>query len=291
MNVPERHSTTAAAARAAIPTTTGRYRDFKWWFAAPAEAQLCRLARLIDSGLRGACNMRVQGTCGVTTMTRTSMRTAGLLAAAFLCLWSVVAAAASPPETWDGLERRKAKGIDLLYVRPGAEFKAYRSLVLDPVQVAFDKNWDPNKDVRGASGRLSAADMQEIREKMGSEFRRIFGEQLAAAGYDVVAKPLEDTLQVTAALADVYINAPDAMTAGRTTTYTMNAGRMTLVMELRDGPTGQLLARVVDRHVGNETGFATVSNGVTNSAEFRRAVTAWAKRLVKGLDRLRGKSN
>ena len=43
------------------------------------------------------------------------------------------------------------------------------------------------------------------------------------------------------------------MTAGRTQTYTMNAGRMTLVMELRDGPTGQLLARVVDRHVGTDT--------------------------------------
>jgi hypothetical protein len=212
------------------------------------------------------------------------------MAAAFLCLWSACAVAASAPETWDGLERRKAKGVDLLYVRPGVEFKAYRSLVLDPVQVAFDKNWDPNRDVRGVSGRLSASDMQEIRDRMGSEFRRIFGEQLSAAGYDVVAKPLEDTLQVTAALADVYINAPDVMTAGRTTAYTMNAGRMTLVMELRDGPTGQLLARVVDRHVGNETGFATISNSVTNSAEFRRAVTAWAKRLVQGLDRLQGKS-
>jgi len=224
-------------------------------------------------------------------MMRASVRSVGVLAAACLCLWSFVAAAASAPETWDGLERRKAKGVDLVYVRPGVEFKAYRSLVVDPVQVAFDKSWDPNRDVRGVSRRLSATDMQEIRDEMGSEFRRIFGEELSAAGYDVVAKPLEDTLQVTAALADVYINAPDAMTAGRTTTYTMNAGRMTLVMELRDGPTGQLLARVVDRHVGNETGFATVSNSVTNSAEFRRAVTAWAKRLVKGLDRLQGKTN
>ena len=291
MNAPQRHSTTAIKPSAAIPTTTGRYRDFKTWLAALGEAQLCRLTTLIDSRLRGVWNGRIRETCEVTTMMRASVRSVGVLAAASLCLWSFVAAAASPPETWDGLERRKAKGIDLLYVRPGAELKAYRSLVVDPVQVAFDKNWDPNRDVRGASGRLSAADMQEIREKMGSEFRRIFGEELAAAGYDVVAKPLEDTLQVTAALADVYINAPDKMTAGRSYTFTMNAGRMTLVMELRDGPTGQLLARVVDRYAGADSGYAQVTNSVTNSAEFRRVVTAWAKRLVKGLDKVQGKGN
>lgn len=223
-------------------------------------------------------------------MTRPVMRPARILAAACLFVASVVLAAA-PPQNWDGLEYRKTKGLDAVYVRPGVEFKAYHSLVLDPVQVAFDKNWDPNRDSRGTSGRLSAADMQEIRDDMASEFRRIFGEELAAAGYDVVAKPLEDTLRVSAGLADVYINAPDKMTAGRSYTYTMNAGRMTLVMELRDGPTGQLLARIVDRYAGQETGYATIANSVTNSAEFRRAVTAWAKRLVKGLDKLEGKGN
>lgn len=227
---------------------------------------------------------------GVKVMTRNPVNSMRFLAAACLCLASVVASA-GPPETWDGLEYRKTKGIDALYVRPGIELKAYRSLVLDPVQVAFDKNWDPNRSSRSLSGRLTTADLQEIKDEMASEFRRLFGEQLAAAGYDIVAKPLDDTLRVSAGLADVNITAPDAMTAGSSRIYTMSAGRMTLVMELRDGPTGQLLARVVDRHVGSETGYAQITNGVTNSAEFRRAVTAWAKRLVQGLDKLEGKTN
>ena len=223
-------------------------------------------------------------------MTRVSKRLLGVLAVG--CLFAcTVAGAAAPPQTWDGLELRKSKGLDAVYVRPGAEFKAYRSLVLEPVQVAFDRNWDPNKDARGAAGRLSAADLQQIREEMAAEFRRVFAEELAGAGYEVVAKPLDDTLVVVAGLADVYINAPDKLTSGRTSTYTMNAGRMTLVMELRDGPTGQLLARVVDRYAGKQTGYATIANGVTNSAEFRRAVTDWARRLVKGLDKLRGKGD
>ena len=210
-----------------------------------------------------------------------------LLATCLLAFATTVLGAA--PETWDGLELRKAKGIDALYVRPDVEFKTYRNVVLDPVQVAFDRNWDPNRDVRGAGVRLSASDLQEIRDNMATEFRRIFAKQLAAGGYDVVAKTMDDTMEITAGLADVYINAPGQQTAGRTYTYTMNAGRMTLVMELRDGPTGQLLARVVDRHVGRDTGAMQLTTSVTNSAEFRRAVTDWAKRLVKGLDRLAGK--
>lgn len=151
-------------------------------------------------------------------------------------------AASGPPASWDGLELRKVKGLDAVYVRPGVVFKEYRTLYLAPVEVAFDRNWDPNASSRGVSGRLSAADIEKIRADMA--------------------------------------------TAGRSYTFTVNAGRMTLVMELRDGPTAQLLARVVDRYVGRDNGYMSISNGVANSAEFRRAVQGWADRLVKALDRV-----
>ena len=61
-------------------------------------------------------------------------------------------------------------------------------------------------------------------------------------------------------------------------------------MELRDGPTDQLLARVIDEKVGIDTGWAQVTNSVTNSADFRRTVRSWAQRLVKGLDTVNGKA-
>ena len=207
-----------------------------------------------------------------------------LLAAALLC--GATAGAAGPPASWDGLELRKVKGLDAVYVRPGVEFKEYRTLYLDPVEVAFDKNWDPNASSRNVSSRLSASDIEKIRAEMATEFHRIFAEQLAKGGYAVVNRPGEDTLQVSAGLADVYITAPDKATAGRSYTFTVNPGRMTLVMELRDGPTAQLLARVVDRHVGRDNGYLSISNGVANSAEFRRAVQGWADKLVQALDRV-----
>ena len=221
-------------------------------------------------------------------MNRIAMNRVWLAAAACAMLAAGVALAEKLPETWDGLVQRKAKGIDAVYVRPDVDFSVYRNVVLDPVQVAFDKNWKPN---RGGSTtlRLSTSEIEKIREKMATGFQSIFAEELAAGGYAIVPKPLDDTLRVSAGLADVYINAPDTASAGRTKTYTRGAGRMTLAMELRDGPTGQLLARVVDRHV-DDSSVAQWTTSASNSAEFRRAVKGWAQRLVKGLDNVTGKT-
>jgi hypothetical protein len=203
-------------------------------------------------------------------------------------LASGVVIAEKLPETWDGLVQRKAKGIDAVYVRPDVDFKVYRSIVLDPVVVAFDRNWKPNR-AGSPSLRLSTSDIEKIRERMASSFQGIFADELAAGGYAIVPKPLDDTLRVSAGLADVYINAPDTASAGRTKTYTRGAGRMTLAMELRDGPTGQLLARVVDRHV-DDSSVAQWTTSASNSAEFNRTVKGWAQRLVQGLDNVTGKA-
>ena len=219
-------------------------------------------------------------------MTPARMMFAGLT---MTLLAATTALADKPPQTWDGLELTKKKGLDLVYVRPNVEFKAYRNVSIDGLEVAFDKNWDPNDSATRSSRRMSTADIEKIRTDMATEFRKVFVEELGKGGYAVVDKPGDDTLRVSPGLADVYINAPDRMEAGRVTTYTTDAGRMTLVMELRDGPTDQLLARVIDQKVGNSTGFAQVTNSVTNSADFRRMVRSWAQRLVKALDTVNGK--
>ncbi len=209
---------------------------------------------------------------------------------AMALLTATAALADKPPQTWDGLELTKKKGLDLVYLRPNVQFRAYKDVSIDVLEVAFDKNWDPNDNVRSVSRRMSTADIEKIRTDMVSEFRKVFVEELGKGGYSVVDKPGDDTLRVSPALVDVYITAPDRMEPGRVTTYTTDAGRMTLAMELRDGPTNQLLARVIDQKAGSDMGFAQVTNSVTNSAEFRRMVRSWAQRLVKGLDTVNGKA-
>ncbi|HEX7373488.1 MAG TPA: hypothetical protein VF277_00820, partial [Steroidobacteraceae bacterium] len=119
-----------------------------------------------------------------------------LFGCAMALFTATTAWAAKPPQTWDGLELTKKKGIDLFYVRPNVEFKAYKNVLVDELVVAFDKNWDPNDNVRSLSRRLSTEDIEKIRSDMVSEFRKVFVEELGKGGYAVVDKAGDDTLHV-----------------------------------------------------------------------------------------------
>lgn len=194
------------------------------------------------------------------------------------------------PETWDGLERREVKGIDAVYVRPNVQFPPYKSVMLDPVEVAFSKSWKPN-DTRDLSRHLDAEDLQKIKDELAKLFRESFAEELAKGGYPLTETPTQDTMRVQAAIVDLYVNAPDTMTAGRSRTYTTEAGTMTLAMEIRDGPSGQLLARVVDKRTAETAGGSMQwTNSVTNRADAKRILDEWARRLRGALDKLNGRA-
>jgi hypothetical protein len=210
-----------------------------------------------------------------------------------LCI-AVIAACATPsskkpPAEWDGLQRREVKGIDNVYVRPNVQFPPYKTVMIDPLEVAFAKEWDPNQ-TRDLSRHLDAEDLQKIKAELARLFRESFAEELEKGGYPLVDQPQDDTMRVLPAIIDLYINAPDVMTPGRSRTYTTEAGRMTLVMEIRDGPTGQILARVVDaRTAGGMGGHMTWTNAATNRADAQIVLDDWARRLRNALDKLNGK--
>lgn len=196
------------------------------------------------------------------------------------------AAMAKPPATWDGLDLRKQKKVDAVYVRAGADFSGYTEIMIEPLHVSFDKNWDPRAD----RSSLRVADTDGIKEFLAKTFQETFAETLTADGhFRVVDQAGPQTLQIVPAIADLYINAPDTsmQTAGRVTTYAFDPGRMTLVMEIRDAATGTSLARVVDKVQGMDSGFLQVTNSVTNASDARRAIQRWAKLFRDALENAR----
>jgi hypothetical protein len=62
---------------------------------------------------------------------------------------------------------------------------------------------------------------------------------------------------------------------------------MTLVAELRDAPSGELVARVLDRRVGRDRGSFEITTSVDNVAAARDAARAWARILREQLDAAR----
>lgn len=191
---------------------------------------------------------------------------------------------------WDGLIRQPSTRLNAVFVKPGAQVVAYRSVKLDPVQISFDANWDPNRRTRSMSSRLNPDDIAAIKDTLAELFREIFRDELARGGYQLVDQPGPETLRVTPAIINLFITAPDTSAPGRSRTYTADPGRMTLVVELRDSETGTLLARAVDTQTGGSAGMWTITSRFTNTAEARRAIGVWASALRRGLDDLHGRA-
>lgn len=186
----------------------------------------------------------------------------------------------------DGLEKIKVKNIDLAYVRPGATLAEYTKVMIEPVRVAFRKDFDPQQS--RSRTRLTTDELEKIRTDVGKVVQEQFVRELAKGSYVTAAAAGPDVLQVRAEIVDLYVNAPDTLEPGRSRTYTMSAGEMTLVLQLADSETGAVLARAYDRHEARGTGALTWTNSVTNRAEAERAAASWARILRERLDAARG---
>ena len=187
----------------------------------------------------------------------------------------------------DGLEKIKVKDIDLAYARPGVTLATYKSLILDPVDVSFHKDWNPERT--GSRLKLSSTEREKIRTGVGKVVHDEFAKTLQGKdGYKLVKTAAPDALRVKVKILNLYVNAPDTKAAGRSRTFTVSAGEMTMLLELSDSETGAILARVVDRREARNTGQWQLSGSVVNVGEAQQIAATWAKILRNGLDKAHG---
>ena len=145
------------------------------------------------------------------------MRIRTFLTAAMLSLLAATANAADkPPGSWDGLVEVKSKRLDMAYLAPGADFRPYTRIMVDPTQVAFHKDWmkDMN-DRRDLSRKVTEEQAKDIIDAARTNFADVFIEVFGKAGYTLVTTPGDDVLRISPGISNLYINAPDVMTAGR----------------------------------------------------------------------------
>ena len=65
------------------------------------------------------------------------------------------------------------------------------------------------------------------------------------------------------------------MSAGMSQSFSASAGQMTLYMQLYDGKTGDIIARIIDPEAAGDD-FVEVRNSVTNMADAERVLRRWA---------------
>jgi hypothetical protein len=188
--------------------------------------------------------------------------------------------------SYDGLQKITVTGIDLAYARPGASLASYDRVKLDPIDVAFRKDWNPTRP--GSRIKVSSEERENIRTGVAKIVYEEFVKELQNKSvYKVVDSVGPDVLRVKVKILNLYVNA-DTATSGRSVQYTVSPAEMTLFAELYDSETGEVIARVVDRTEGRSTPGLSFNNSVANTADARFAASEWARILRNGLDKAHG---
>jgi len=196
-----------------------------------------------------------------------------------------------PTETHDGLVLVPDRQVAAAYVDPDADFGQYNKIMILDCYVAFKKGWQKSTKRTGSRISVSSSDMERMKADVAALFRDVFTEKLSEDdGYEIVTEAGDDVLMVRPAIIDLDVTAPDTGSAGRSRTYTARSGAATIYIELYDSMTGDILARAADRKASRSIGgHLSYTNRVTNKADARRAMSAWAGLMRARLDEFHGK--
>jgi len=149
--------------------------------------------------------------------------------------------------------------------------------------VSFKRNWRMNHQ------GVRARDMERIKSTLSDEFRRVFTKALENGGYPVITQADEHVLLIRPAIIDLDIAAPDTNAGGRSDSFTTSPGTMTLVIELYDSVSNEILARAIDRRRARNVGNIQWTTSGTNRDAARKILGSWANLLVSRLDEVHGK--
>jgi len=225
--------------------------------------------------------------------TRTLAATAALLMSLVLggCETTEAPVLESGPNaevTHDGLVRVRWSRFKYVWAKPRADFGLYERVMMDPVSVAYKRpptSGTIERDLGRGNFALSERQMDDLKRYFGEAFEK----QLSKLdNFTLVDAPGSQTLRVEAAIIDLVVNVPTESSAGRDSVFTTSAAEMTLVMELRDSITGEILARVADRRDTQSGSGAisdlTYSTPAANAGALRLLFQHWAKLLASRLD-------
>jgi len=126
---------------------------------------------------------------------------------------------------------------------------------------------------------------EDARARLEEEVTAIFAEELAkSTRFTVVDEPGPDVLIIRGGLHDIVSFVPPEP-IGRGDIWLSSVGEITLLLEVVDSLSGEVIARAVERRAAERGGgMAIQANRVTTWAEVRRLTRRWATTLRDGLD-------
>ncbi len=192
--------------------------------------------------------------------------------------------------TVDGLYRVDNSVMQLAYMKPGWDLRGYTAMVIDPVTVSYQTDPGNRRTDPGGAGPRNFA----LSDAQMANFKSFFQEAVEDAltqdgGYRIANNPGPDVLRITAELMDLIIAVPTQESGSSTNRVARSPGAVTLVMEIRDSQSGEIIARVADRQDPSASGSGNMVRVSPQAvrADMRRLFGRWATLLRERLDDLR----
>jgi len=192
--------------------------------------------------------------------------------------------------THDGLVRVKKSVADAAWVKPDFDLTPYKKIMIVSAGVSFKKLPQVNKYQARQGSVTEFPVSQENQEKFKDVMKEEFVKELGKLKrYEIVDKPGPDVLMLIGSVIDVESNVPPdingAQYAGRGGVYLTSVGEATLVIELRDSESNEVLARAADRRAA-ESPFAFEVNNVTAWTQVHLLAQGWASTLRSRLEQI-----
>lgn len=189
--------------------------------------------------------------------------------------------------TYDGLHRVDNSAFRDSWADPDIDWTRYNKIMPGG---AFFEFRAVKKSSSSNLSRASSTDNEywieeKDRKKLEQEVSDIFNEEVSKSSrFTRTDKPGPDVLIIRGGLQDIVSRVPPDM-IGRGEIFLTSVGEATLILEVVDSQSGEVIARSVDRRNAERGGREMIrANTVTTWAEVRRLARSWATKLRDGLD-------
>ncbi len=167
-------------------------------------------------------------------------------------------------EVW---QRIDGTGLDQVYARTNTDLSGYDRVMIDPLSIWFVQTDTLDDD----QGQANLAGLR-------SEFNETIEAALERDGYEIVDAPGSGVLRLHVELIDLKINEPRTAENPFSNRYRFHtaSGKITLIAELRDSETDEVLIRIA--HLEKE--LATAAAQITSAwDEVYQAFASWSMML------------
>ena len=187
--------------------------------------------------------------------------------------------------TFDGLVRIDNARFAGAWIDPDVDLKKYTKIIPGGAEFEFRNVQKMSASTARRTNEKEFWISDTNKQRLVDTVTEVFTEELQKSEhFTVTDEPGPDALIIVGGLHDIVSQVPP-QDVGRSEVWLRSVGEATLVIELRDSLSNEVVYRAVERRAAENPGNQMIrANTATTWAEVRRWARRWAVRLREGLD-------